>query len=139
MCTFCRSSSSSSSLVAKSCPTLATPWTARLLCPWNSPGQNTGVGSCSFHRASSQPGIEPRSHALQVDLLLSEPPGKPRKTGVGSLSLLQGIFPTQGLNWGLQHCRWIPYQLSYEGSPKDCSPENKLVLFLPLVRYNSRI
>ena len=35
------------SLVAKSCPTLATPWTARLLCPWDSPGKNTGVG-CHF-------------------------------------------------------------------------------------------
>ena len=40
-----------------------------------------------------------------------------KNTGVGSLSLLQGIFPTQGLNPGLPHCRWILYQLSYEGSP----------------------
>ena len=47
--------------------------------PWNSPGQNTGVGS---------------------------------------LSLLQGIFPTQGSNPGLPHCRWIFYQLSHKGSPK---------------------
>ena len=46
--------------------------------PWNSPGQNTGVGSCS---------------------------------------LLQGIFPTQGLNPGLLHCRQILYQLSHKGSP----------------------
>ena len=37
-------------------------------------------------------------------------------TGVGSLSLLQGIFPTQGLNPGLLHCRWILYQLSHKGS-----------------------
>ena len=37
-------------------------------------------------------------------------PGK--NTGVGSLSLLQGIFPTQGLKLGLLHCRWILYQLS---------------------------
>ena len=37
--------------------------------------------------------------------------------GVGSLSLLQGIFPTQESNWGLLHCRWILYQLSYQGSP----------------------
>ena len=36
-----------------------------------------------------------------------------QNTGVGSLSLLQGIFPTQGLNPGLLHCRWILYQLSY--------------------------
>ena len=35
----------------------------------------------------------------------------------GSLSLLQGIFPTQGSNRGLLHCRWILYQLNYEGSP----------------------
>ena len=47
--------------------------------PWNSPGQNTGVGS---------------------------------------LSLLQGIFPTQGSKPDLPHGRWIPYQLSRKGSPK---------------------
>ena len=68
-------------------------------------------------RGSSQPGIEPRSPALQVDSLPSEPPGKPVNTGVGSLSLLQRIFPTQESSQGLQHCRWILYQLSYHGSP----------------------
>ena len=36
-------------------------------------------------------------------------------TGVGSLSLLQGIFPTQGSNLGLPHCRRILYQLSHKG------------------------
>ena len=36
-----------------------------------------------------------------------------QNTGLDSLSLLQGIFPTQGLNLGLPHCRWILYQLSY--------------------------
>ena len=55
------------------------------------------------------PGIEPRSPALQVDSLPSESPGKPKITGVGSLSLLQGIFLTQESNWGLLHCRWILY------------------------------
>ena len=40
-----------------------------------------------------------------------------QNTGVGSLSLLQGIFPTQELNQDLLHCRWILYQLSYQGSP----------------------
>ena len=63
------------------------------------------------------PGIKPRSPTLQADSLLAETPGKPKNTGVGSLSLLQGIFPTQELNWGLLHCRPILYQLSYEGSP----------------------
>ena len=37
---------------------------------------------------------------------------------MGSLSLLQGIFPTQRSNPGLPHCRWILYQLSHKGSPK---------------------
>ena len=48
-----------------------------LLCPWDSPGKNAGVG-CHF--------------------------------------LLQGIFPTQGFNLGLPHCRQILYHLSYQGS-----------------------
>ena len=59
------------------------------------------------------PGIEPRSPALQVDSLLTEPPGKLKNTRVGGLSLLQGIFPTQKSNRGLQHCRRSLYQLSY--------------------------
>ena len=41
-----------------------------------------------------------------------------QNTGVGSLSLLQGIFPTQGSNPGLQHCRQILYQLSHKGRPR---------------------
>ena len=41
-----------------------------------------------------------------------------QNTGVGSLSLLQGIFPTRGSNPGLPHCRWILYQLSHKGSPR---------------------
>jgi len=38
-----------------------------------------------------------------------------KNTGVGSHFLLQGIFPAQGLNPGLLHCRWILYQLSHQG------------------------
>ena len=56
-------------------PTLCDP----MDCPWDSPGQNTGMGS---------------------------------------LALLQGIFPTQGLNLGLPHCRRILYQLSHKESPR---------------------
>ena len=63
------------------------------------------------------PQIEPRSPTLQVDSLPSEPPGKPKNTGMGSLSLLQGNFLTQESNWGLLHCRKILCQLSYQGSP----------------------
>ena len=63
------------------------------------------------------PGIEPRSPALQVDSSPAEPPEKPKNTGVGSLSLLQRIFLTQELNQGVLPCRWILYQLSYQGDP----------------------
>ena len=85
--------------------------------PWDSPGQNTGVGSLSLLQGNlPNPGIEPKSPALRVDSFPAEPQGKPKNTGVGSLSLLQGIFPTQESNWGLLHCRWIVYQLSYQGS-----------------------
>ena len=44
------------------------------------------------------PGIKPQSPTLQVDYLPAEAPGKPKNTGVGSLSLLQEIFPTQESN-----------------------------------------
>ena len=64
------------------------------------------------------PGIESRSPTLQGDSLPAEPQGKPKDTGVGSLYLLQHIFPPQELNQGLLHCRWILYQLSYQGSWK---------------------
>ena len=88
-----------------------------LYSPWNSPGQNTGVGK-PFPSPGDlpNPGIDPRSPSLQMDLLPAKPQGKPKNTGVGSLSLLQGIFPTQGSNQGLLHCRQILYQLSYQGS-----------------------
>ena len=60
---------------------LSTPWTLarQLVCPWDSPGKNTGVGSHS---------------------------------------LLQGIFLTQGWNPYLLHCRQILYYLNHKGSPK---------------------
>ena len=76
-----------------------------------------------FSRGCSHPGIKPRSHTLQADSLPSEQPGKQKNTGVGSLSLLRGNFPTQESHQGLLNCRWILYQLSYQGSPM-----NRIVL-----------
>ena len=104
------------------------------------------MGSHSFPSSGDfpDPGIESGSPALQEDSLLSQPPGTPKGSesrsvvsdylrphrlyslwnspgqnpGVGSLSLLQGIFPTQGSNPGLPHCRQILYQLSHKGSPR---------------------
>ena len=52
-----------------------------------------------------------------MDSLPTETQGKLKNTGVGSLSLLQGIFPTQESNSGFLHCRQILYQVSYQGSP----------------------
>jgi len=60
--------------VAQPCPTLCNPMDCS---PWNSPGQNTGVGNLSLQ-----------------------------------------IFPFQGSNPGLPHCRQILYQLSHQGSPR---------------------
>ena len=63
-----------------------------------------------FSRGSPNPGIKPRSPALQVDSLPAESGGKSKNTGVGRLCLLQQIFLTQESNWGLLHCRQILYQ-----------------------------
>ena len=62
-------------------------------CPWNSPGQNTVVAAVPFSRGSSQP----RSPTLQVNSLPAEPPGKPKNTGVVSLSLPPEDLPDPGL------------------------------------------
>ena len=67
-------------------------------------------------RGSSQPRGQTQVSCMPADSFLFEPPGKPKNTGVGILSLLQGIFPTQESNWDLLHCRQILYQLSYQGS-----------------------
>ena len=99
--------------VAQSCLTFCHPWTVQSMGfsrpeywngqPFPSPGD------------LPNPQIEPRSPTLQADSLPSEQPGKPKNTGVGSLSLLQGISPTQESNQGILHYRQILYQLSYQG------------------------
>ena len=88
---------------------LETPWTIQ-------PMEFSRPEYCSGQPFPSpgdfpNPGIKPRSPALQVDSLSTEPQGKPKNTGVGSLSLLQWIFLTQESNWSLLHCRWILYHL----------------------------
>ena len=119
----------------------------RLLCPCGFSRQEHWSGlPCPPPGYLPNPGIKPRSPTLQADSLPTELPGKPywllqfscsvmsdslrphglyspwnspgQNTGVGSLSLLQGIFPTQGSNPGLPHCRQILYQLSHQGSPR---------------------
>ena len=61
---------------------------------------------------SLQPqGLQPTASSVHGD-------SSGKNTGVSGHVLLKGIFPTQGLNPGLLHCRWILYQLSYQGRPK---------------------
>ena len=120
-------------LVTQSCLTLCDPMDCS---PTGSsvheifPGKNTGVGSLSllqeiFPTQGSNPGLP---HCRQILYHLSHQgspvigfgflcawnsPGK--NTGVSCHSLLQGIFPTQGLNSGLLHCRQTLYHLSHQG------------------------
>ena len=75
------------------------------------------------------------SPALQADSLPAEPQGELKNTGAGSLSLLQGIFPTQESNQGLLQCRQILYQLSYQGSPYQ---EVMLLLGVISMQWNYR-
>ena len=112
----------------------------KLLCPWDLPGKNNGV-RCHFllqgiflsqrlnlgllhcrqmlYHLSHQ-GAKVAQSCLtlcnSMDCSLWNSPGQ--NTGMGSLSFLQGIFPTQRSNSGLVHYRWILYQLSHKGSPR---------------------
>ena len=108
---------------------LLTPWTVALQAPLSMgfPRQEYWSGwPCRSPGDLPNPGIKPGSPALQAGSLAAEPPGKRLKNwwnslgqnGVGSLSVLQGIFPTQGSNLGLPHCKRILYQLSHKGSPQ---------------------
>ena len=64
------------------------------------------------------------SDSLQPHWLYSPWNSPGQNTGVASLSLLLGIFPTQGWNPGLPHCRQILYHLSHQGSPLPHQPSN---------------
>ena len=74
-----------------------------------------------FYNESSRLKTESRSavsDSLRPHGLYSPWNSPGQNTGVGGFSLLQGIFPTQGSNPGLPHCRQILYQLIHQGSPK---------------------
>ena len=80
--------------------------------------QSMGSQRVRYHWATES---ESKSHSVVSDSLrphgLYSPWNSPgQNTGVGSLSLLQEIFPTQGSNPGFPHCRWILNQLSHKGS-----------------------
>ena len=112
-------------------------WPTRLLRPWGFSRQEYWSGlPCPPPGDLPNPEIKPRSSALQTDSLPSESPGRPKNTGVGSLSLLQGIFLTQESKQGLLHYRWILYQLSHQGSPNNYATySQKLRTRGLLIRY----
>ena len=96
-----------------------TPWTVACQAPLSMGILQTRILKCvamSSSRGYSQLRGQIQVSLLQEDSLSSESLGKPKNTGVGGLFLLQGIFLSQNSNWGLLHCRWILYQLSYKGS-----------------------
>ena len=70
-----------------------------------------------FSMGSFQPRDWTQVSHIASDSLPAESQGKPKKTGVGNLSLLQGIFLPQESNQSLLHRRRILYQLSFDGSP----------------------
>ena len=105
-------------LVAQSCP----PWTVACQAPLSMGILQARTLECvamPSSRGSSNPEIKPGSPAMQADSLPSEPPGKSKNIGVGSLSLPQGNFLTEESNRCLLHCRHILHQLSYQGSPTE--------------------
>ena len=72
-------------------------------------------GKCMHNRSVVSNLLKPNDCSLPGSSTHGDSPGK--ITGVGCHALLQGIFPTQGLNPGLPHCRCILYHLSHQGSP----------------------
>ena len=88
------------------------------------PHQRRGlVKTLYFQWAPMKASSESESFSVESDSLRPQELYSPwncpgQNTGVGNLSLLQGIFPTQGLNAGLPHRRQILYQLSHKGSPR---------------------
>ena len=107
-------------LVAQSCLTLRPHGLqlTRLLCQWGFSKQEYWSGlPCPPLGDVPNSGIKPGSPHCGLDSLPSEPPEKPKNPGVGSLSLLHGVFSTQESNQGLLRCRRILYQLHYQGSP----------------------
>ena len=110
------------------CPSLATEWKLLshiwlFVTPWTVHGilqaKIREWVAFPFSRDLPNPRIESRSLALQADSLPAEPQGKPKNTGMGSLSLLQGIFPTSA--WSLLELISI----------KSIRPSNYLILCHP--------
>ena len=105
---------------------LATPWTAALQAPpsMGFSRQEYWSGQHIIHCLCSHVCLVTQLCLILCDPMDCSPPGSSvtgnspgKNTGVGCHALLYGIFPTQGSNTGLVHCRQILYHLSHQGSP----------------------
>ena len=115
--------------VTQSCPTLCDPMDyTRTTCGWHHQldrhefeqalrvGDGQGSLACCSTRGLKESGM---TGWLNWTGLYSPWNSLSQNTGAGSCSLFQVIFPNQGLNQGLQHCRWILYQLRHKRSPRN--------------------
>ena len=100
----------------------------------------------SFSRGSSQPRDWTQVSPLWAESLPVQPPGKTKNTAVGSPSPLHRIFLTRELNLDFLHCRWILYQLTYQGSlidiiSKELTEENlmKMSVFWTTTRWEEEV
>ena len=89
------------------------------------PSLPTSPGWASFSAPATVLCLAAQSCLNLCDPIDCSPPGSSvhgdspgKNTRVGCHAILQGIFPTQGSNPGLPHCRWILYRLSHQGSPR---------------------
>ena len=120
---------------------------ARLLCPWDFPGKNTGV-SCRFPlpKDLSNPGIEPRSAILWADSLPAEPQGKPKNTGVGSLFFSPADLPDPGIELSLK-VYWLKYysclKIIYTATSRlvfdQVTGKNRLVTVTLKINHHTRL
>ena len=106
-----------------------TPWTVASQAPLSMGNLQARILACPPSGDLPNPGVEPRSPTLQVDSSPSEPPGKPKNTGVGSLSLLQGNFPTQeGIEPGSPALQMNSLPSEPPGKPKNTGVDSLSLL-----------
>ena len=116
-----------------------------VLCPWDSPGKNSGVGCHVLQGIFPTPRFQARSPTLQVDSLPSEPPGKPNKVPAAAAKSLQscptlcnpidgsppgspvpGILQARTLEWVA-----IPFSNAWKWKVKVKSPSRVWLLVTP--------
>ena len=120
--------------VTQLCPTLCDSWTIESM-EFSKPEYESGQLFLSPGDLPNS-GIESRSPSLQADSLPAEPPGKPKNTGVGSLSLLQGIFQ---LGSPALQANSLPTELSGKPNRKFLLQKSFTVVFISIFLFTVRL